>query len=515
MSYNIIKPTTLIGNYCFNGSIFVKYKYNIEGNSELKEVFSHKIPDKNYTDLEIYCVYRSTHVRFGTLKSTIHFTPINLETFEGDINKNKIIFENSENEDPRVLCINNKLFVSYSRIITPMIRKYIKQFFIKIEGTFFDTNFEKIDKLINFEKLNSLNITQKNWTFFEQNGLIYILYNVMPLQIYIWNPIYDLLESLDIIPLIFRTWKHPKYTNLVLRGGCQPIKIDDIFYVFAHSTDYAMYCFTLDSSNFDILKITLEELIHNKGNKQDIHFPCGVIYDEVKKIFHVSLGINDSNLAIFTISKDDLDNKMIKVPNFNSVIMKDDVWMDHMKNSNMKLWINSWGGCGNDLLSLYCQQNNLVCRSLAWDKLGCHYVKYVNIPLKKIYIILDPLMSLATMNKTSCLKTNFYKLSNQNIDSNQYSLTGLLYFMWIQLLNWYDKPDVFIVKESNLRNKFIKLQNYIGCHNNFFNNYLDIDKNIEKSIIKIEEITNILEKENNFVCNYIYQKIIEIFNKIE
>jgi len=516
MSLHIINPTTLVGNYCFNGSIFVKYKIKNEANKYI-EVFSHKIPsDKKYKDLQIHCVYRSTHIRFGSLQSNLHFTPINLESYEGSIEDNKILFENSGNEDPRVLCLNDKLFVSYSRIINPIVQKYIKQLFIKIEGTFINNNFKKDNiKTMTFDKLNCQAVKQKNWTFFEQNGLIYIVYNVMPLEIFIWNPITDLLESsLDILPLVSRNWEHPKYPKLILRGGCQPINVDGIYYIFVHSTDYAMYCFTLDPINFDTLKITLEEIIPNRGNKLDIHFPCGVIYDENKKLFHVSLGVNDTNLAIFNISKDDLDNKMVKIHNFNSVVIKDDIWAAHMIDSNMNLWINSWGGCGNDLLSLYCQYNGLICRSKPWDKLGCHYGKYVNIPIKKIYIAADPLISLASMKRTNCLETNFYKLSNQTSSSNQYSLTGLLYFMWMQLLNWYDKPDVFVVKESNLRNKFLKLESYIG-RTNFFKNYPDKDDNIEKSLEKIEEITNILEKENNFVCNFIYQKIIEIFNKID
>ena len=514
MSLNIIDPNTLNGNFCFNGSIFVKYNIKT-GKNKYTEIFSHKIPTKNYKDLQIFCVYRSTHVRFQTLNSSIHITPINLKTFQGNIKENIKIFDFLMNEDPRVMCLNDKLFLTYRKIINPIVRKYLKQI-IRIEGIFLDTNFKKIGDDIILKKLNEKNIKQKNWTFFEKNGLIYIVYNIMPLEILIWNPVSDLLESFDTVPLILRHWKHPKYPNMVLRGGCPPIEVDGLLYLFVHSTDYMMFCFTLDPINFDILHITLKELIPNRGNKQDIHFPCGVIYDENETMFYISLGIDDSNLGIFSISKKELDLQMIKVHNFNSVIIKDDVWVLDMLESNMNLWINSWGGCGNDLLSIYCQQKGIICRSLPWDKLGCHYVKYVELPFKKIYIMSDPLISLATMKETKCLETNFYKLSNQISNGHQYTFTGLLYFMWIQLLNWnnINNTNVFIVKESNIRSKFLKLADYMGCKEAFFDNYPEKDNNIIKSLEKIEEITKLLEKENSFICNYIYKDIIDIYNKI-
>ena len=53
MSLNIIDPNTLNGNFCFNGSIFVKYNVKT-GKNKYTEIFSHKIPTKNYKDLQIF-----------------------------------------------------------------------------------------------------------------------------------------------------------------------------------------------------------------------------------------------------------------------------------------------------------------------------------------------------------------------------------------------------------------------------------------------------------------------------
>jgi len=510
MSLNIIEPTTLIGNYCFNGSIFVKYQNDCN-----QEIFSHKIPFSNYKNLQIFCIYRSTHVKFQTYQSNMNIIPINLINFKADTENNIIIFNDMMNEDPRVLCLKDKLFISYSRIINPIAKRFIK-LSIKIEGMFLYKNFLKNDNnILTFPKLNENKLKQKNWTFFEQNGLVFILYNIMPLEIYILNLASDLLKKSEIIPLIFREWKHPKYQDVILRGGSQPIEVDGILYVFVHSTDYKMFAITIDPINFDILQVTIKELI-NKDNKSEIYFPCGVIYDEKEKLFHVSLGVNDSNLGIFSIYKKELDLQMIKVHNFNSVIRKDDIWIADMLESNINLWINSWGGSGNDLMSIFCQENGLLCRSLPWDKLGCHYIKYVDIPIKKIYIISDPIISLATMLDTNCLETNFYKLSNQipNSDLNniKYTLTGLLYFMWIQLLNWYNIKNVFYIKElnnKNINNILMKLKKYLAsiCIGKF-ENYPNINTIYSHRLDQINKMI-VIEKQKNVVFEYIYQKIMD------
>jgi hypothetical protein len=508
MSLHIINPTTLIGNCCFNGSIFVKYKTR-----DNISILSHIIPENNCKNIEIFCVYRSTPSRQENFQSSLHITPLNIKTYEGKIEHNIILFNNMLNEDPRVLCLKDSLFVSYSRIINSNITKYL-QLTIKIEGSFYNNKFEKKDIIVNFDQLNNKNSKQKNWTFFEQNGLIYIVYNIMPLEIYIWNPKDQLVQTTNIVPLIYRFWKHPKYLGMVFRGGCPPIKVDNIFYVFIHSTDYKMFCFTFDCVNFDILSVTLKEIIPNRGNKLDIHFPCGVIYHEKKQIFHISLGIDDVKLGIFTIYKKELDLQMIKVNNFNSVIIKDDILISDMLENNMNLWINSWGGCGNDLLSLFCNSKGFICRSKPWDKIGCHYVKHIDIPMKKIYIIAHPLVSLATMIENKCLETNFYKLSNQ-IENNSYTLTGLLHFMLLQLLNWYNKPNICILKESTLRNNFTKLSKYLNCDETIFNDYPIKDPNIINIDYKLDNAFILLNKDMCISSKILYNRLIELYNKID
>jgi len=511
MSLNIIDPKSLVGNCCYNGSLFVKY------NTNNNIYFSHYIPKDIQDNYEIYCVYRACASRQQDMISSLRITPININSFEADNINNTILFLNNTNEDPRVLCINDKLFVSYSKIFYPLYRH--QPINIKINGIFLNHDF-KTENIITFDSLNNLARRQKNWSFFINHDITYILYNIMPLQIYIWDSINSLNLFKEALPIVSREWKHPKYPNLIFRGGSQPILIDNEYYIFIHSTNYYMFCIIIDPDNFDILKITEDELIPKKY--KEIHFPCGVIYDENNKIFYVSLGINDIKLGIYSISKIDLDKKMIKVNNFNSVIIKDDIFNYNMKNIYMNVWINSWGGSGNDLFSNYLYNKNIICKSSEWDKIGCHYLKYSNINIKKIYIITDPLIAIASMIKNNNLITNFNKLSNQQ-NNNIYTISGLLYFMWIQLKIWSshsnklcseltdNKNDVLIIKEKNIRNNKNIIEEFINIDKDILINYPEIDKFINSNVNLAYDIIN---KEKYTITKILLKNIIELYNKI-
>lgn len=206
MSLNIINQKSLVGNCCYNGSIFVKYTIADD------IFFSHYIP-KNIDEYKIYCIYRSCNSRQQDMISSLHITPINIINFEANNQENIILFENNTNEDPRTLCIKNKLFVSYSKIFYPFYRHQLIS--IRINGMFLDSQF-KNNNTIYFDSLNNLSKKQKNWTFFINNDIAYIIYNIMPLQIYIWDHIDSLNSFKEALPIINRDWKHPKHPNIIL-----------------------------------------------------------------------------------------------------------------------------------------------------------------------------------------------------------------------------------------------------------------------------------------------------------
>lgn len=438
MSLHIIPNELLLGNCCFNGSIFIKHN----------DIFQNYIPKNE--NIEMYIVYRTTPSREQNLNSSINIISLNSNTFKPNIKDNFKIFENISNEDPRVICLKDTLLISYNKVINQKIKyiysgykKYVNRLNIQVEGILIsNNNFEK-NNFITFKELNKKSITQKNWTFFEQNDFTLILYNIMPLEIYICN----LKNTENILPIINKEWKHPLDEKLILRGGCPPIKVNNLYYVFVHSRDYKIYCLILDPYTFNILKVSKKEIL---PNNKEIHFPCGVIYNENNESFYISLGINDVNLGIFTINIHELDKEMINI--------NDDVVID----SKIDVIVN------DNLLKTHLSNFGIKCSNVDKFTDDSH--------IKKIYIMDHPL-----------------KMIDNELD---------IYFLYVELLYLYENRDkVLILCVSNLRKNFITIKKYLP------NFYIDFEDYPE---IPIKN--DLILKETNPILDEILLKIMEIYN---
>jgi predicted GH43/DUF377 family glycosyl hydrolase len=289
---NIIDPTTLVGNCCFNGSLFAKFDGKV----------SNFVP-KDVEHFETWCIYRCTPSLKECLKSDLRFTRLCIESAKADISTNVALTQCCPKEDPRVCCTDDRLLVTFSHVCN---FRWFRN--THIEGVICDPTKPTFDKLseVYFHDLNSRSSMQKNWTFFTDQNVIQILYNIMPLEIFSW-------KEDRCIPFFERSWQHPTKPHLRLRGGCPPVRVESFFYVFVHSIQYEMYCVKIDPKIYTVVAVSQEPLMPNRGNKQDIHFPCGVIYEEKHDRFHVSLGIDDVQLGIFSITRTELEKSLCSV----------------------------------------------------------------------------------------------------------------------------------------------------------------------------------------------------------
>lgn len=426
MDLKFIDPETLHGNCCFNGSIFVKdcvtgqYSFHYKSDQD-----------------KVYCVYRSTPSRAQCFHSSTHITTLNIKEASADPDYNIRLFYDIPKEDPRVFCAGNKLMITYSHVLNHLSYRHRS---IRIKGRIFEslelpTNVSKnTDSEIDFN-LNDKQRMQKNWTFFQLNGINHILYNIMPLEVSLWDASEDLSMHTSIcVPIAKRDWQHPFKTNLKLRGSCPVVEVDGELYVFVHSTDYEVYCIVLDRDFFNVVRVTRDPVIPNRGNKQDIHFPCGAIFDVRRQVFVLSLGVDDIKLALFEIEKRTLDDMMVNVEKDDSLIIQyiDQSWTKVGEQCNFILC--STGGCGNDKLVDLLEYSPQV---LDWDAMLCHCIKppqAINVPI--IYICRDVIITISSMIHCGNHKTNFAKLSNQLIGNELYSLTGLMYYIMKSIINW-------------------------------------------------------------------------------
>lgn len=419
----------LVGKCCFNGSLFAKCF--IKGSS--KPIFTNFI-HKDVVSCRIYCAYRSTPSVSEGYKSSIHMTRVSLKTGCADLTTNTTLFKDLQCEDPRVLCCGETVLMTFSNVITRI------PIHIEIHGVHLDANLDLVEDMptINFS-LNKLARTQKNWTFFKELDIVHIIYNIMPFEVYLWNDVDDciLLQS--------RSWQHPMKAKLHLRGGTPPIKVDGFYYAFVHSTDYEVYCITFHPSTFEVMRVSKDPILKNRGKKKDIHFPCGTIWNACESKFYVSLGVDDINLCFFSIDKSYLDEQLIDVIDAGSVRTQIEKTF-----SDDFVWINSWGGCADYNLVNFLKPQKVLCKNQVWDTVGCHFPYYVPARAKKIYIIQQPLLSIMKMFMTRTQECNLCKLSSQL--HAPFSLTSLIYFMskqyddWVDCDKWCERGDVLVTQ---------------------------------------------------------------------
>lgn len=420
MDIRVVDPTTLVGNCCFNGSFFVK----------LGDKVSSVIPKSCTEDYEIWCMYRTTPSLRECMTSDLRFTRVCLASGTADLSSNVVLTEKVSKEDPRVFCCGKRLMVTYSHVID----KRIRHMRIHVQGVVCDAS------LVGFPKLHDLDFDlncrapfQKNWTFFEDSGMILLLYNVMPFELFIWKNA-DLnteLTSRQCYPLIERVWYHPLRPDLRLRGGCPPIRVGDYLYVFTHSIQYEVFCIKVDATIYHVVGVSKEPVLPNRGNKKDIHFPCGAIFDENDQTFHVSLGIDDIKLGYFSISREILDRGMCDVNPSSSLIFPRSDFCNELRQQDGFVWYNSFGGCQE---ARFYKDSKVIH---VWDKIGCHYLPFEgkDVAHRIIHVVRHPLHAFMEMLKNRDLEKNFLKLSNQKSITNFHHV-ALLFMMYKHMEIW-------------------------------------------------------------------------------
>jgi hypothetical protein len=195
-------------------------------------------------------------------------------------------------EDIRFLIFKGELYISYTHHMNMKISKF------SIETgdiTDVDISFDEFPK-------------EKNWTFFENNGVLYGIRYYSPLQIYIID-----LEQNSIRLYSTYEWKFNHPCSLIqLRGGAPPILLNGKYYVFLHSSvTYYIYAMTFDAVTFQPLSYTPEPLFNEIESY--VKFTCGALFDERNQEWNVCFGVDDLECAIGKISLEELEGRMVPI----------------------------------------------------------------------------------------------------------------------------------------------------------------------------------------------------------
>lgn len=138
---------------------------------------------------------------------------------------------------------------------------------------------------------------EKNWIFFEHDGLLRTIYMTEPHQVVTWKDRqFDVLDMTSVKPW---KWGH-------MRGGTNPIRIGDEYICFFHSStpwttkkrQYHMGAYAFEAKPpFKVTRISSKPIL--SGSQDDpwkeglplVVFPCGAVLGPKNVV--VTMGVND------------------------------------------------------------------------------------------------------------------------------------------------------------------------------------------------------------------------------
>ena len=233
----------------------------------------------------------------------------------------------SKIQDPRLIVINDEIYMVYCNAIVGEISPEVKRVFwtkIHFDGIHFST--EPQVGIFVFPGISEQR-WEKNWSPFEYNNQLLLTNSLSPHRI--MNPLSE-TESSDIFSISDKkiNWKWGQ-----LRGGTQAYLIDDEYLSFFHSSiskktvhskgkempHYVMGAYTFKKDPpFEITKISKDPIVgkefysgppYNTWKPLRVVFPGGFVYDE--SFLWVVFGIQDHELWVVKLDKATLLNSLI------------------------------------------------------------------------------------------------------------------------------------------------------------------------------------------------------------
>jgi len=243
-----------------------------------------------------------------------------------ELNNDKVASEYIQ--DPRLIVVNNKLYMPYSDLKKNLDTKIKQRTMclaeIKYDGVCF--SIVHTDSLYDFYADKSRKF-EKNWVPFDYQGILLLAYSISPHTVFYpvrgENRCVTISESLE-----YNSWEWGE-----LRGGTPALLIDQDYLSFFHSSTtlttiqsgnqpmphYVMGAYLFDKQPpFAIKKISPYPIVgkdfYNGKSYQtwkplQVIFPCGYIYD--KKYIWVSYGRQDHEAWIVKLDKEELLKSLI------------------------------------------------------------------------------------------------------------------------------------------------------------------------------------------------------------
>lgn len=224
-------------------------------------------------------------------------------------------FEGEHLEDPRVFQDGWSIWLSCCNFVWNQNNKstYTHQVLFRLDANFTSLERHDVPCIGNGANLALNTRSEKNWLWFNHEGLMHMIYATQPHMVVKFNTSFEQPENYLLYPEY--EWKYGE-----IRGGTPPIRIGDEYWSFFHSSlpapehnsrRYHMGAYAFEAkAPFKPTRITREPLL--SGSRHDrikprsplVVFPCGSKLD--KGQWTVSFGVNDLDCALIEIPHNEL-----------------------------------------------------------------------------------------------------------------------------------------------------------------------------------------------------------------
>lgn len=267
----------------------------------------------------------SEHAPFYSRIGVVH---LNSQFDQEDKEFKRIDLQTEYAEDPRVLLVEDKLYMFYNALNTKKMKNR-SMYVANLDRTSFDVNYSTVLEM-------NLQWIEKNWSPFEYTGMdqksrLFIEYQISPRKLLeLSDPQVGKMEHLTLpqevsyLPLFWSNeWGQ-------IRGGTPAQKIGNEYLGFFHSSFsengviwYVMGAYTFEAhppfcitgiSNYPILFRTIFETpyVNTAPLHKRVIFPSGFVLEKKngQELIHLACGENDSSVKIITLDKEKLMKSM-------------------------------------------------------------------------------------------------------------------------------------------------------------------------------------------------------------
>lgn len=236
----------------------------------------------------------------------------------------------NKRQDPRLICLNNRLYVVYSNILKTLFADREIRRVLIAELHYDGENFyaEKSHIFLNYDQ-EIFTRSEKNWVPIVYNEDLYLAYSLNPHRV-----LKPLFPSEYCKP-IASTQANISWNWGVLRGGTPAVLDGDEYIAFFHSSKnlptvhsegktmlhYVMGAYTFKAQPpFEITRMSPEPIVgpgfyhgpaHKTWKPLRVVFPCGLVVE--KDLLWLSYGRQDNEVWIAKIDKQKLLNSLVPV----------------------------------------------------------------------------------------------------------------------------------------------------------------------------------------------------------